>query len=113
MTSLWSKFKLPYWLLMCVAYVCNVFTWISGKQFKLKPFNVRVLTMHRWFNIAAAEKDLNYSPIIPFDEGWSDMIEGMRANWLPQSLTRRNIYGLAQQSQSRIDSQVHGSEKRH
>ena len=159
--SLWNKFKLPVWLLMPLAYLCNVIGWLMGTkvfhylhmhifscihqklqskgstdifrfffissricflfvvalwsstliswtyevlkkkiqyichywqlwrhyfsfsffkfyfnllQLKLNPFNVRVLVMHRWFNIKAAEKELDFQPIIPFHEvlSWDD-----------------------------------------
>jgi len=36
---------------------------------KLNPFSVKMLTMHRWFDISAAEQDLKYKPIIGFKEG--------------------------------------------
>jgi hypothetical protein len=33
-----------------------------------------VLTMHRWFIIDAAKKDLKYEPIIPYSTGWADTL---------------------------------------
>jgi nucleoside-diphosphate-sugar epimerase len=35
----------------------------------LNPFSVKMLTMHRWFDISAAEHDLKYKPVIGFKEG--------------------------------------------
>lgn len=67
-TPLASKFRLPVWLLNPVAHVCDWVGWAIGRTLKLNPFNVRVLTMHRWFRITAAEKDLNFQPIVPFYE---------------------------------------------
>ena len=29
-----------------------------------------LLVMHRWFDIAAAEADLGFAPIIAYEEGW-------------------------------------------
>jgi len=107
-TSLWSKFKLPYMLLMGLAYVCSFFGWLLKTKFKLIPFNVTVMTMHRWFRISAAERDLNYKPIVPFKEGWQDTIKWFRKFWLPGYLERRsntNIIGIAAQSQRKIDIQ--------
>ena len=48
------------WLLNPVAYGAEVVGKCFGTTFKLNLFNVRVLTMHRWFNISAAERDLQY-----------------------------------------------------
>ncbi|KAL3924626.1 MAG: hypothetical protein SGARI_005998, partial [Bacillariaceae sp.] len=40
-TDLNSKVHLPVWLLYGVAYFCNFLTFLTGKQFKLKPFTVK------------------------------------------------------------------------
>lgn len=108
--SLWGKFKLPSWLLYPVSHVCNVIGWAMGRKLKLNPFNVRVLTMHRWFRIDAAEKDLRYSPIIGFANGWDDTCEWFAINWLPgftrQRASGASLAGLAQQSQDKINIQA-------
>lgn len=57
-TSLWDKVKLPTWFLYPVAHVCDWVGWALGIKLKLNPFNVTVLTMHRWFRISNAERDL-------------------------------------------------------
>ena len=54
--SIWSKFKLPRLLLMVIAHICDFIGMILGIRIKLNPFAVKVLTMHRWFDISAAEK---------------------------------------------------------
>lgn len=82
-TSLWDKMKLPVggeraacgvpveygacvtrllqvWLLKPVALGAEAVGKCFGTTFKLNRFNVRVLTMHRWFDISAAERDLQY-----------------------------------------------------
>ena len=107
--SLYKKFKLPFWLLYSLALVCEVAGWVMGTVFKLNVFNVFVLTMNRWFDIKAAEKDLKYEPIIPFNAGWEDTIAWFRANWLPQweaSADRKSLFGIARQSQAKIDIQA-------
>ena len=38
-------------------------------QIKLNRFNIIVLTMHRWFDVSAAQRDLKYEPIIPYSVG--------------------------------------------
>jgi nucleoside-diphosphate-sugar epimerase len=78
-----TKVHLPVWLLYSVAYFCNFLTFLTGKQFKLKPFTVKMLIIHRYFNIKNARRDLQYKPLISFDKGWPDTIEWFRINWLP------------------------------
>ena len=111
--SLWSKFKLPAWFLYPVAHICDGVGWLLGKKLKLNPFNVRVLTMHRWFDISAAENDLGFKPIIDWREGWDDNIAWHRKHWLPAFTARResaaSLTGLAQQSQAKIDVQAAGT----
>jgi nucleoside-diphosphate-sugar epimerase len=82
-TDLESKFHLPVWLLFGVAYFCNFLTMLSGKQFKLQPFTVRMLIIHRYFDISNAKRDLKYEPLITFDDGWPKTIEWFKVNWLP------------------------------
>jgi hypothetical protein len=82
--SLWSKFHLPLWLLYPAAHACDWIGWAIGRKLKLNPFNVRVLTMHRWFKITAAEKDLKFTPIVSFADGWPDAIQWFK---VPLTLT--------------------------
>ena len=42
--------------------------------------------INRYFDISAAKKDLNYEPIIKFEEGWAMTIEWFKKNWLPKYL---------------------------
>ncbi|KAH9107168.1 hypothetical protein AeMF1_017437 [Aphanomyces euteiches] len=107
--ALWDKMALPTWLLWPAAYVSEWVGWAIGKKFKLNKFTVRALTMHRWFNIDAAAKDLNYSPIIPFTTGWLDTHAWFRTNWMPKVLAagKSTGYGaIAAQSQAKIDVQA-------
>jgi nucleoside-diphosphate-sugar epimerase len=83
-TDLETKFHLPVWLLMGVAYFCNFLTLLTGRQFKLKPFTVKMLIINRYFNIKNAKRDLQYEPLIMFDKGWAQTIDWFKANWLPQ-----------------------------
>ncbi len=48
------------WLLSPLALGAEAVGKCFGTTFKLNRFNVRVLTMHRWFDISAAERDLHY-----------------------------------------------------
>lgn len=82
-TDLYTKFHLPLWLLFGVAYICNFLTFLTGQQFKLKPFTVNMLIIDRYFDISNAKRDLQYKPLISFEEGWPKTIEWFRINWLP------------------------------
>ena len=66
--SICAKAHLPMWLLWGLAYVCEAISWVLGITLKLNLFNVRVLTMHRWFDVSAAAKDLR-TTVVPFREG--------------------------------------------
>jgi nucleoside-diphosphate-sugar epimerase len=107
---LFSKAKLPAGLLFAIAYVGELYTLLTGKNLKLNPFNVLVLTMHRYFTITAAERDLGFKPIVPFEEGWADTLVWFKSHWLPGYLKRREtesgLAGIADQSQRKIDIQA-------
>lgn len=109
--SIWDKYKLPVWLLMPLAHVCDAVGYVSGKKLKLNPFNVRVMTMHRWFDISNAVRDLDYEPIIPFSKGWADTIQWFKENWLPTFYTSGRGAGLAQQSEAKINIQAAGTKR--
>ena len=104
-TSLWDKAHLPRPLLMCVAVVCEFLGRLFGVIMKLNRFNVIVLTMHRWFDIGAAEKDLEFRPIVGFREGWDETIDWFKENWLPQQPKSKSLFGIAESTQDKIDIQ--------
>ncbi len=91
-TDLESKVHLPVWLLYGIAYFLQ---WISilffagRRHFKLNPFNVKMLTMHRWFSIENARRDLRYEPLIDFTTGWAETIAWFKINWLPSYLENK------------------------
>ena len=105
-TSLWDKTHLATWFLTPLAYVCRGLEIILRTTIKLNPFNVRVLTMHRWFDIVNAERDLGFEPIIPYEEGWAETIAWFKDHWLPKfNASDKGIRGIAAQSQAKIDIQ--------
>ncbi len=104
--SIWQKYKLPVWLLMPLAYVCDAVGYVAGMKLKLNPFNVKLMTMHRWFDISNAQRDLQYQPIIGFKEGWADTIDWFRINWLPAYREHGRVAGLARQSEAKIQVQA-------
>uniref|UniRef100_A0A7S2UZ88 3-beta hydroxysteroid dehydrogenase/isomerase domain-containing protein n=1 Tax=Fibrocapsa japonica TaxID=94617 RepID=A0A7S2UZ88_9STRA len=82
--SLWTKFHLPIMLLMVLAHICDFLGMLLNRKFKLTPFSVKMLTIHRYFDIEAAKKDLKYEPLIEFDKGWLETIDWFKQNWLPK-----------------------------
>ena len=88
-TDLYQKFHLPVWLLYIVAHAADVIGWLLGKKFKLNPFNVKMLTIHRYFLIDNAQRDLKYRPLKSTKEAWSETIAWFQKHWLPQYLARK------------------------
>eukprot|EP00743_Colponemidia_sp_Colp-15_P006341 GILK01006823.1.p1 GENE.GILK01006823.1~~GILK01006823.1.p1 ORF type:complete len:358 (+),score=52.07 GILK01006823.1:71-1144(+) len=77
--SLYNKFKCPWVLALAGGYAANVAGFLLSKQFKLNPFTVKMLTIHRWFNIDKARRELGYVPKVKFEEGLKATIEALRA----------------------------------
>eukprot|EP00559_Dactyliosolen_fragilissimus_P009901 CAMPEP_0184855450 /NCGR_PEP_ID=MMETSP0580-20130426/698_1 /TAXON_ID=1118495 /ORGANISM="Dactyliosolen fragilissimus" /LENGTH=374 /DNA_ID=CAMNT_0027349963 /DNA_START=10 /DNA_END=1131 /DNA_ORIENTATION=- len=69
-TDLYSKFHLNTNFLYFIAYICNLVGFCFRKKFKLNPFSVRMLTIHRYFSIQNATKDLQYQPLFQFENSW-------------------------------------------
>lgn len=106
-TSLWSKFHLPTWFMMCIAYLIvflgNIYAFLTGTpkhivnyHLKLNPFAVKMLVIHRHFNIAGAIRDLHYEPLIDFQSGWKQTIAWFKSNWLPTYLEKNKISGASE-----------------
>jgi len=94
--------------MFCLGYICGFIGFLLGKKLKLNPFTVKMLTMNRWFTYERAERDLGYTPIIGFEEGWADTISWFRTQWLPNFLNRSQASGYGQiynGSQLKIDMQ--------
>ena len=104
--SVLKKRHLPLWLLWTLAYVCEAIGWVLGVTLKLSAFNVRMLTMNRWFVIDAAEADLGYQPIVHYHKGWYDTLTWFKENWLPSFNQHQGITGLASGTQNKIDIQA-------
>jgi nucleoside-diphosphate-sugar epimerase len=80
--DLFQKIKLPVPFLMVIGYICEFVGWVIGKKLKLNVFNVKMLTIHRHFNINNARRDLKYKPLLEFDEGWKKTTQWYKDNWL-------------------------------
>ena len=107
--SIQAKAHLPHWLLLVLATICEAIGWVLGITLKLSLFNVRMLTMHRWFTISAAEKDLGYAPIVAFSDGWADTLTWFKAFWLPTFDAHAGLTGLAKGTEDKIAYQVAGT----
>merc|ERR1712151_633036 len=81
--SICAKAALPFWLLRTVAFACDRIGELTGKKLKLGWFTLRMLTMHRWFRIDAAHRDLGYEPVVSYMEAWPDTVQWFNKNWLP------------------------------
>ena len=93
-TSLWSKLKLPAAFMMVLAYITvfigNVYSLLTGTpkhvvnyRLKLNPFAVKMLVIHRYFNVEASARDLGFKPLIEFKDGWAATLVWFKENWLP------------------------------
>jgi len=108
-SSVKARVHLPMWLLLVIATICDLIGALLGITLKLSHFNVKMLTMHRWFHIGAAESDLGYQPIVPFAAGWADTLEWFKAHWLPAFDARAGMLGLAKGTEATIATQVAGT----
>mmetsp|Transcript_32952 Transcript_32952/g.49757 ORF Transcript_32952/g.49757 Transcript_32952/m.49757 type:complete len:415 (+) Transcript_32952:143-1387(+) len=81
--DLHSKFHLPTWLLYFVAYICGIYTFLSGRKTKLTPFTVRMMTIHRYFDPTLSREHLKYEPIYAFNDSWKLTVAWFKENWLP------------------------------
>jgi len=90
-TDLFTKYHLPTGFLMVIAYIANIIGFLLKKKLKLNPFNVKMLTIHRYFSIENAKRDLEYEPLLEFEEAWNSTIEWHKVNWLPGYLERRTV----------------------
>eukprot|EP00009_Paramoeba_aestuarina_P016503 CAMPEP_0201529580 /NCGR_PEP_ID=MMETSP0161_2-20130828/42171_1 /ASSEMBLY_ACC=CAM_ASM_000251 /TAXON_ID=180227 /ORGANISM="Neoparamoeba aestuarina, Strain SoJaBio B1-5/56/2" /LENGTH=401 /DNA_ID=CAMNT_0047931463 /DNA_START=44 /DNA_END=1249 /DNA_ORIENTATION=+ len=104
-TSIHTRWHLPFWLIMPIAYIASLAGWLFGMKFKLNPFSVHMMTMHRWFDVSAAKNDFNYEPVIGFSEGWEDTGVWFKENWLP-GFQNEGLTGLYAGSQKKIDIQA-------
>lgn len=90
-TDLYSKYHLPVLLLYSLAYIANALGYILNRKFKLNPFNVRMLIMHRYFSIERAQRDLHYEPVIIFEDAFPATIMWFKQNWLPNFQRQRSL----------------------
>jgi len=87
--SIKSKRSVPLPVMLAVASVtvaaARVVASVSGapfsrvmRRFKLTPFSVRMLVIDRWFDFHRATRDLEYQPLLTFEDGWRQTIEWFR-----------------------------------
>lgn len=88
--DLTTKFHLPVWFMYVVATLANVAGFLLGKKFKLNYFSLRMITMHRYFDISNAQRDLKYEPVKRFDEAWPETLQWFKENWLPGFLAEKS-----------------------
>merc|ERR1712216_558934 len=107
--SIKEKMHLPKWLMLMVGYTCDVIGHILGRVLKLNAFAVHMMTMHRWFRITNAERDLGYKPIVGFNEGCADTVHWFKKKWLPSYDAATSGFlnsDVAKQTKRKIDIQA-------
>ena len=81
--SVYSKFRLPAWFILPLAYCAQLLGALLGRKFKLNTFAARMLMIHRWFDIQAARTDLGYEPVDSFADGWASTVDWFVTVWAP------------------------------
>ena len=81
--SVYSKFRLPAWFILPLAYCAQLLGALLGRKFKLNTFAARMLMIHRWFDIQAARTDLGYEPVVSFADGWASTVDWFVTVWAP------------------------------
>lgn len=65
--------KLPYWLVYSVAAVSEAVDTLKGGTLNaedgLTRFAIRYMVTHHYFSIAKAQRDLDWTPAVPLEEG--------------------------------------------
>ena len=102
--DLHHKVKLPAWLLYSAAYVANAIGAVTGRKLPLSPFNVKMLTMHRYFDITRAKQDLQYTPIVQHDKAVAMTLEWYKTHWLP-SFLKENPQHAAKQTTDQMSGE--------
>lgn len=85
-----TKMNLPVWFLYLIATIANVVGVMVGKKFKLNYFSLRMMTMHRFFDISNSKRDLQYEPLRSFEDAWPETLMWFKENWLPKYLATQN-----------------------
>lgn len=75
--SLLNKFNINTCLLYPAAYAALALGKVLGKPMKLNPFVVKMVSMHRYFNVDNLRNDVGYYPIRAFDEAWPETMEAV------------------------------------
>jgi nucleoside-diphosphate-sugar epimerase len=78
-------------VLYLIATFANILGLILNKKFKLNYFSLRMMTMHRYFDISAAKTYLKYVPVRPYEEAWPSTLEWFKENWLPDFQRARTL----------------------
>lgn len=88
--DLTTKFHLPIWFMYILATIANIAGLLLGKKFKLNYFSLRMISMHRYFDISRAKRDLKYEPVKVFDDAWPETLQWFKVNWLPGFLAAKS-----------------------
>lgn len=103
--SILKKMHVPYGLLITLAYLVNFLAWTLDRlriveeykvlnYLKINIFTVKMMTIHRQFNISKARRELGYEPLLTFKDGWSQTLAWFREKWLPRQRSTEEIRAL-------------------
>lgn len=65
-------------------FSCLIFSPILPCHSNGSLCQVKMLIIHRWFDISAAERDLKYKPIVTFEDGFAKTLAWLKEDWLPE-----------------------------
>mmetsp|Transcript_9640 Transcript_9640/g.23853 ORF Transcript_9640/g.23853 Transcript_9640/m.23853 type:complete len:111 (+) Transcript_9640:52-384(+) len=103
--SIYSRAKLPTWFLYSLAslfeFIATVVSFLRIAPrykvltaLKVNTFTVKMMTIHRYFDISAAKRDFGYEPLVKFKDGWKLTLEWFQENWAPNHRTTEQIRSM-------------------
>mmetsp|Transcript_88417 Transcript_88417/g.235138 ORF Transcript_88417/g.235138 Transcript_88417/m.235138 type:complete len:105 (-) Transcript_88417:65-379(-) len=66
----------------------------GSRPLRLAAPAVRMLTIHRYFNVSKARKELGYEPLHSFHDGWAQTLAWFKANWAAAHRSTEEIRAL-------------------
>lgn len=104
-TSLWSKFKLPYALMITIGCIVNGIAKLLAlvglaqehrvlDTLKVNWFTVTMMTIDRWFDISEAKTVLGYQPLLQHEEAFAKTLEWFVQYWKPNHRTTVQIKAI-------------------
>jgi len=77
LTPLSQKFSVPLGILYPLGRISDLIIALTGIQFRLTSYSIRMITIHRWFKIDKVKTHLGYKPVKTFEEAWLPSVKGV------------------------------------